>query len=95
MTLALLDVITTHIGLKLGFQEANPVMREVIEQWWGVAIKLVATLIVAILIQWAWNRYNVESARIALLITAIVPSSIILMAAVLWNTSQIILFKIN
>jgi hypothetical protein len=48
ITLALLDIGLTLVGLSLGASEGNPLMQLLITTWWGIALKLFLTCGVAI-----------------------------------------------
>lgn len=48
VVLAILDVITTTIGLNNGAMELNPMMRYMVESPWGMLFKVVFTAVVAL-----------------------------------------------
>lgn len=45
VTLAVLDVITTRVGIAYGAYEFNPVMQSLIMSWWGIGLKLFLTAV--------------------------------------------------
>ena len=47
VVLALLDVLTTNVALRLDAMELNPFMRPIIESWEGVALKIIITITLA------------------------------------------------
>lgn len=81
ITLAILDVITTNLGLAAGAVEANKLIRwfqKNLGDWWFVP-RLLAQLIPAIMIIWYPHR------AVLIVITPVIP----LLGYVVWNNAKL------
>ena len=56
--LAVLDILTTRVGIAYGAHELNPLMQTPIMTWWGIGIKLFLTLIVCLSIT---HKYKIAT----------------------------------
>jgi len=102
MVLNILDIITTHIGLRISYQiygnawyavgEANPYMDGVIQHWWGILFKLIIIFLFALILQWAWQRYHILASRIPLSIIILFSAGYLGYASI-HNTIQILIMK--
>ena len=81
ITLAILDVITTNLGLAAGAVEANKIIRwfqKNLGEWWFIP-RLVAQLVPAFMIIWYPHR------AVLIVITPVIP----ILAYVVWNNAKL------
>lgn len=81
ITLAVLDVITTNLGLAAGAVEANRIIRWFqtnLGDWWFIP-RLIGQLVPAIMILWYPHR------AVLIMITPVIP----LLAFYVWNNAKI------
>jgi len=100
--LSLLDVVSTHIGLRISYQiygnawyavgEANPYMDGVIQHWWGVVLKVFIALSGTVILVIIKERYVEKQIQVAFWLgfTFIV---LVHLAAIVWNTTQILIMR--
>ncbi len=92
--LALLDIITTHIGFSVGLGEANPLMDGVIQHWWGMLLKMAITLAIAVAFYFILKRYQQSANAYARWVHRttnifLLIATLLMASAPIWNTVQI------
>ena len=97
----ILDLITTQIGLKIGYKlygdffgESNPYMVNIITEWYGVIAKIVFPLLLVFIYAQLIKSYDHKSVRIAVATVMILGTAVFLYATI-HNLDQIIYMMKN